>query len=144
MNKQAEAEPIRRDYLDGMTYKAIAEKYFIDQRTAKRYVEQNLPLSELEHRTYSSILDPYEPFIRDALASGPVFSMTIYKILREKGYKGGYTLVNRRVQQIIRENEASGLYPPDSPRSRTIQNKKSITITERIREEEHYAAGRVR
>lgn len=98
-------EQIRSDYLNGMTYKAIAEKYQIDQRTAKRYVEQNLPLSQLEHRPYTSILDPYEPMIRSMLADGPVFAKTIYRKLREAGYPGGYTIVNRRVQQIIREKE---------------------------------------
>ena len=45
MNEQVFVNQIRRDYLDGMTYKDIAGKYYIDQRTAKRYVEKNLPLS---------------------------------------------------------------------------------------------------
>ena len=141
MCKQEHTEQIRRDYLNGMTYKEIAKKYYIDQRTAKRYADHNLPLSELEHRSYPSILDPYEPFIRSILQTGPVFAKTIYKALRENGYNGSYTLVNRRVQQIIRENEAAGLYPPDVPRSKNISTK-SISITERIRKENEYAARR--
>ena len=143
MSDLIKPEQIRRDYLDGMTYKDIAKKYYIDQRTAKRYVENNLPLSELEHRTYHSMLDPYEPFMRSILADGPVFAKTVYLTLREKGYQGGYSLVNRRVQQIIRENEAAGIYPPDSPRTRSFSEKRA-SITEQIREEEAYAASRIR
>ena len=143
MSEPIKTEQIRRDYLNGMTYKEIAKKYYIDQRTAKRYAENNLPLSELERRTYASILDPYEPFLRSMLAEGPVFAKTIYRTLKENGYTGSYSLVNRRVQQIIRENEASGIYPPDSPRSRTF-SERQISITEQIREEEEHAASRIR
>lgn len=53
-------QPIRQDYLNGMTYKAISLKYQIDVRTAKRYVQLNLPLSDLEQRPFSSVLDPYK------------------------------------------------------------------------------------
>ena len=63
--------------------------------------------------------------------------------IKDMGYTGGYTLVNRRVQQIIRENEAAGLYPPDSPRTRTITTKQ-LSITKRISEEEDYVASRIR
>ena len=139
MNEQIFVNQIRRDYLDGMTYKDIAEKYYIDQRTAKRYVEKNLPLSELEHRTFASILDPYEPYLRSVLSTGPVFAKAVYKELREAGYEGSYSLVNRRVQQIIRENEAAGIYEPECPRTRNIAKiRKSLTL--RMEEETEYAS----
>ena len=92
MNSQ-QPEPIRQDYLNGMSFKDIARKYYIDQRTAKRYALNNLPLCELDHRTYPSILDPYEPIIRGMLEKQPVFARTIYKVLREHGYSGSYSLV---------------------------------------------------
>ena len=138
-------EQIRSDYLNGMTYKAIAEKYQIDQRTAKRYVEQNLPLSQLDHRPYASILDPYEPMIRSMLADGPVFAKTVYLKLREAGYPGGYTIVNRRVRQIIQENESAGLYPPYSPRSGKLASADTEipSIADRIREENDYVRSRI-
>ena len=66
---------IRLDYLGGMTYRAIAEKYQIDQRTARRYVQNNLPLSEYEHRTYPSALDPYKPLIRKWLENAWTLKM---------------------------------------------------------------------
>ncbi len=138
-------EQIRNDYLNGMTFKAIAQKYQIDQRTAKRYVEQNLPLSQLEHRPYASMLDPYEPMIRSMLADGPVFAKTIYRKLREAGYSGGYTIVNRRVRQIIQENESTGLYQTNSPKAKTMSSEENIisTIADRIREENDYVRRRI-
>lgn len=35
-HEPALCQPLRREYLQGATYKALAEKYQIDQRTAKR------------------------------------------------------------------------------------------------------------
>ena len=129
--------PIRMDRLRGMTYKAIAAKYGIDQRTAKRYAEQNLPLAQLDHRPYYSVLDEYEPVIRLMLRDGPVFARTVFARLRELGYTGGYTIVNRKVQQIIRENESLGLYPADT--RRTHRAPAALPLTQRIKEEQQYA-----
>ncbi len=53
-------QPIRQDFLNGMSYTAIASKYSIDPRTAKRYVINNLPLEELDKRPFSSVLDPFK------------------------------------------------------------------------------------
>ena len=131
-------QPIRMDRLRGMTYKAIAEKYGIDQRTAKRYADGNLPLDELDHRPFSSMLDPYDAEIRRLLRDGPVFSKEIYRHLRTLGYEGGYTIVNRKVQQIIQEHESAGLYPKDRKRHRI--SSELLPLTERINEEKRHAA----
>ena len=134
--------PIRMDHLRGMTYKAIAEKYGIDQRTAKRYADGNLPSDELLHRPALSILDAYDAEIRSLLRAGPVFSREIYRYLRSIGYEGGYTIVNRKVQQIIHENESAGLYPKDQKRCRIAPEQ--LSLAERIREEKCHAASQHR
>ena len=141
MNSQ-QPEPIRQDYLNGMSFKDIARKYYIDQRTAKRYAINNLPLSELDHRTYPSILDPYEPIIRGMLEKQPIFARTIYKVLREHGYSGSYSLVNRRVQQIIQENASAGLYPAGQSRSKKI-SERQVSIMQKMTEEDEHAAYRI-
>ena len=128
---------IRQDYLNGMTYKSIAEKYHIDQRTAKRYVRENLPLSEYEHRSYTSALDPYKPLIRAWLSQGPVYASVIRNWLLEQGYSGSYTIVNRYVQSVIREYEEAGIYPMDVKRSRKAPLQ---TIDKKIKEEKAHAA----
>lgn len=137
-------EQIRQDWLDGMSYKAIADKYQIDQRTAKRYVQGNLPLEDLEHRPYTSILDDFEPLIRAALHEHPVSAKAIYRMLRAEGFQGGYTIVVRRVGQIIEENELNGKYPQTTSRTRTRTLPTKETLLHRIREEERHAASRTR
>ena len=135
-------EAIRQDHLNGMTYRAIAEKYQIDQRTAKRYADGNLPLSQLENRPFPSLLDSYESLIRARLEQGPVFASVIYRELKEQGYPGGYGIVNRRVQQIILENEAAGLYPPDTKRTHT--SPPGLPIKTKISKEKAYATDHYR
>lgn len=128
-------EPIAQDYQNGMTYKAIAQKYQIDQRTAKRYVENNLPLSDLYHRPFSSILDPYKEQIDKWLLQGRIFSSVIYDWLSEEGFAGSYNIVNRYVQNRIRDYEETGVYPVDSSDKR-IRSVDSPAI--KARKEQQY------
>lgn len=137
-----QTEQIRQDWLGGMSYKAIADKYRIDQRTARRYVQGNLPLENLNHRPFTSILDEYEPLIRAALYDHPVSARAVYRMLCEEGYQGGYTIVVRRVRRIIEENELSGRYPQSASRARCLPDRE--TLLHRIREEEKHAASRTR
>jgi hypothetical protein len=130
-------EAIRLDYLNGMTYKAIAEKYGIDQRTAKRYVEKNLPLSEYEHRSYKSGLDPYKHLIWEWMKEGPIYASVIYDWLTEQGYRGSYSIVNRYIQSLVQENEKKGLYPSGMRRKKVLP---SLSMEEKIREEKKNAA----
>ena len=91
--------PIRLDRLNGMRYTQIAKKYRIDPRTAKRYAEKNLPLDELEHRPFPSVLDPYKPTIQRWLMLEPLPSRTIWNRLLVMGCRCGYTIVNDYVKK---------------------------------------------
>ena len=144
---QEQAEQIRSEWLSGMTYTDIALKYGIDQRTAKRYVIYNLPLSQLGKRPFTSLLDPYDPLIRSMLADHPLSAKAVFDAIKEQGYPGGYTMVVRRVREVIAEYEASGRYPPDLPRARHISDaEKRIlqqeTLQYKIVKEKEYAAHR--
>lgn len=103
-------QPIRQDFLNGMSYTAIASKYSIDPRTAKRYVINNLPLDELDKRPFYSVLDPFKDQIDRWLLNGPIFARTIHDRLIECGCKCGYTIVNDYVRKKILEYEKSGIY----------------------------------
>lgn len=133
-------QPIRQDYLDGMTYKAIAIKYQIDERTAKRYVQLNLPLSELEQRPFTSILDPYKPQIDVWLTTEKIYASTIYDWLISEGCNCGYTIVNKYVQEKIREHEDRGLYPQSYKKVRKIQENKSVLM--KSKEEKNHVNSR--
>ena len=102
--------PIRQDYLSGMSYVAIGDKYGIDPRTAKRYALNNLPLEDLEQRPFSSVLDPYKAMIDQWLLNGRIFATTIHDRLIEQGCLCGYTIVNNYVKKKISEYEKAGVY----------------------------------
>ena len=129
-------QPIRQDYLGGMTYKAIAIKYQIDVRTAKRYAQLNLPLSELEQRPFTSILDPYKPKIDVWLSKEKIYASTIFDWLISEGCDCGYTLVNKYVQEKIREFEDKGFYRQSDKKVRKIQESKSV-LTKSMEEINH-------
>lgn len=116
-------QPIRQDRLDGMTYKAIAEKYHIDPRTAKRYAQKNLPLSQLEQRPFSSILDPYKPFIDEVLSDAPVPAATIFNWIVEQGYTGKYRIVAEYVRNATSTLERDILTAGQTLRAATTSSE---------------------
>ena len=97
--------PIRSDYLSGISFVAIGKKYFIDPRTAKRYALNNLPSEYLEQRPFSSVLDQHKPIINIWLKNGNLPSTVIHDRLLEMGCACGYTIVNDYVQKTILEYE---------------------------------------
>jgi len=120
---------IRKDYLSGMSFSAIAEKYSIDPRTAKRYAINNIPLEYLENRPFSSVLDPYKHLIDQWLLNGRIFASLIHDRLKEKGCVCGYTIVNDYVRKKIDEYEKSGIYKPHLRIVKeTISHKDKILI----------------
>ena len=115
--------PIRSDYLAGMSFTAIGEKYLIDPRTAKRYALNNLPLEYLDKRPFTSVLDPYKVLIDQWLLNGRIFATTIHDHLIEQGCKCSYTIVNDYVNKKITEYEKTGIY---KPRPRYLRDRTSL------------------
>lgn len=127
-------QPIRQDFLNGMSFAAIGKKYSIDPRTAKRYVINNLPLEELDRRPFSSVLDPFKDQIDRWLLNGPIFSRTIHDRLIECGCKCGYTIVNDYIRQKLLEYEKSGIYKPYNckPRDKKTHLEKVLEEKQRL------------
>ncbi|MDF2989389.1 MAG: Integrase catalytic region [Eubacterium sp.] len=132
--------PIRQDYLNGMTYKAVSLKYQIDVRTAKRYVQLNLPLSNLEQRPFNSVLDPYKQQIDLWLSAEKIYASTVFDWLVSEGCTCGYTIVNKYVQEKIREYEEAGYYRQEDKKVRHVQLNKSIF--DKSKEEKNYVNSR--
>jgi hypothetical protein len=122
--------PIRQDYLSGMSYAAIGDKYGIDPRTAKKYALNNLPLEDLEQRPFSSVLDPHKAEIDKWLLNGRIFSTIVHDRLVEKGCMCGYTIVNDYVQKKFNEYEKAGMY-----KCYGINAKNNISIQDKILDE---------
>ncbi len=123
--------PIKQDFLNGMSYTSIGMKYSIDQRTAKRYVKNNLSLEELYKRPFTSVLDPYKDLINCWLLNGPIFSRTIHDRLIECGCKCGYTIVNDYVRLKMLEYEKSGIYKVYKSKPRDKKNRLEKVLEEK-------------
>jgi len=124
-------QPIRQDFLNGMSFTAIGRKYYIDPRTAKRYAINNLPLEELEKRSFTSVLDPYKDQIDRWLLNGPIFSQTIHDRLVEYGCKCGYTIVNDYVRDKVLEYEKSSIYKTYKSKPRDKKNHHEKILEEK-------------
>ena len=119
---------IRLDYLGGMTYRAIAEKYRIDPRTARRYVQNNLPLSEYEHRTYPSALDPYKPLIRKWLEEpGRAVLSVVHDLSLARRYGTHAVLMDHG--KSVSQGEIREVMAPD-----TLQQVYGMNVYEWMRE----------
>lgn len=129
--------PIRQDYLSGMSYASLGQKYGVDPRTAKRYAQNNLPLEDLEQRPFSSVLDPYKAMIDQWLLNGRIFATIIHDRLIEQGCECGYTIVNDYVQKKICEYEKAGIYKLNE---HNVRSKK--LIREKILGEKQNMEGR--
>ena len=129
--------PIRQDYLAGMSYVSIGQKYGIDPRTAKRYALNNLPLENLEQRPFSSVLDPYKSMIDQWLLNGRIFATIVHDRLVEEGCMCGYTIVNNYVQKKICEYEKSGVYKPHA-----FNEESKIAIQDKVLSEKQNMKGR--
>ena len=125
--------PIRQDYLAGMSFTAIGEKYAIDPRTAKRYALNNLPLEHLDCRPFSSILDPYKSLIDQWLLNGRIFATLIHDRLVERGCKCSYTIVNDYVRIKIAEYEKTGIYKPRLHKTKDRTSLKNKILIEKQR-----------
>jgi len=135
MAKGETIHPIRRDWLSGMSYVALGEKYAIDQRTAKRYAMSNLPLEYLDNRPFSSVLNPYKASIDKWLLNGRIFSTVIHDRLIEQGCKCGYTTVNDYASKKMDEYERAGIYKDGAQvtRDTTTQQEKISIEKQRMR-----------
>ena len=134
--------PIRHDYLSGMSFVGIGKKYDIDQRTAKRYALQNIPLEHLEQRPFTSVLDPYKTDIDKWLLDGLVFATTIHDRLIEKGCMCSYTIVNDYVRKKIDEYEKSGIYNEiKSKNKEIIPLEEKAQIEKKRRKVKYYVNG---
>ena len=86
---------IRSDRKKGLSYAAIARKYNIDPRTAKKYAESDtMPIYGLSEPKASK-LDPYKHQIDLWLEEAPYSAVRIYEKLVEQGFPGKYSIVKR-------------------------------------------------
>lgn len=80
----------------------VARKLNCNWRTAKKYIKND----KFEYKTREKIgskVDAYKDLIKDKYTKYNATAMSIYKLLKTKGYEGGYSLVRDYVKSIKEE-----------------------------------------
>ena len=107
MNEQVRSEILSRWY-GGQSMRGIAREMGVARNTVARVVAEHrkqratgatcLPAPR---RPRSSLVDSYEAILREYLARYPNLSVVrLLEELRQRGYKGGYTTLRRKVRQL--------------------------------------------
>lgn len=85
----------------GLSYLKLADLFHLDRRTVKKYCEMKGPMDQ-KHRYRASPVDPYADHIKHCVHLGKTVKRTV-KELRDMGYKGTYSAVRIRVQDLRRD-----------------------------------------
>jgi transposase len=91
-------EEVMKLHQEGVSQSAIAELVGLHRDTIHRYViAPSFP--EAAHRHRSSKLDPYKHFLQQRWEEGQHTIKTLIEEIREKGFRGGDTLVYEYIQK---------------------------------------------
>ncbi|WP_172968939.1 transposase [Sporolactobacillus terrae] len=85
----------------GLSYLKLADVFHLDRRTVKKYCEMNGPMDQ-KHRYRTSPVDPFVDHIKHCVHLGKTVKRMV-KELRDMGYKGTYSAVRIRVQDLRRD-----------------------------------------
>jgi len=81
----------------GLSMRAIARELGMRRATIKRYLLAGQCPVIATHRKKPSVLDPYEPYLRQQMAAGCTNGMQIWREIVRQGYQGSRSLVSRWV-----------------------------------------------
>ncbi|MEW6636358.1 MAG: transposase [Actinomycetota bacterium] len=98
---------VRTLHSRGMSLRAIANKLGISRYAVKRYANADTFPEHRPHRRQPSMLDPYEPYLKERWKEGCRNGMQLWRELRERGYPGSRKRVAQWVQQRRKEPAAS-------------------------------------
>jgi len=107
MNSQTRSEVLRRWY-GNQSMRRIARDLHLSRKTVSRIIAEHqqqrtkgttdLPAPR---QTRGSLVDPYEPALREYLARYPDISVVrLLEEIRRRGYQGSYTILGQRVKQL--------------------------------------------
>jgi len=84
---------IRELHTQGLTISQISRKTGHDRKTVRTHLNSSSILETKERVQKESKLDPYKEYIITKLNEAPYTASRLFRELKEKGYKGKYTIV---------------------------------------------------
>jgi len=97
--KQRQFERVKQLHAAGSSQRAIGRELGLDRRTVKKYVQaETLPGEKLRRVSTPSTVQPYADLVCQRRRAGATMQ-AIWEELREQGYTGSYSSVQRFVKQ---------------------------------------------
>ncbi len=100
-------EQICELHKSGMSIRKIASQLRVGRRTVRRYLRADA-FPERAKRSGPSCLDPYLDELKSMWESGVTRATVLWKRLKELGFKGSYSVVNRKVAFWRKKLQTSG------------------------------------
>jgi transposase len=96
------AEVLRLGLIEGVPVRQISRRLHMARKTIRKILgRQRAPLKKPIAEPRGSILDPYEPAIREALSDVPeMLAPTMLERLRPLGYTGGVSILRDRLRRL--------------------------------------------
>ena len=102
MIKLGEVVMILDLHRQGLTVSAIARELGIDRKTVRRCIARGLePPVYGPRKPRQRVIDPFVPYLRERVMAYPSLTgRRLWRELRERGYRGGYTAVTDQLRQL--------------------------------------------
>ena len=86
----------------GLSVSAIARQLGVDRKTVRTYIAKGLEPPAYKKRTPAPpIVDPFEPYLRERLATYPgLTAVRLWREIKERGFAGGYSVVRDRARDL--------------------------------------------
>lgn len=86
----------------GLTVSAISRETGIDRKTVRKYIERGLEAPVYGPRKpRATVIDPFASYLRERVKAYPgLTGSRLFRELRERGYKGGYTAVTDFLRDV--------------------------------------------
>src|SRR6204780_5629835 len=86
----------------GLSVSAIARQLGVDRKTVRTYIAKGLePPAYKKRAPAPAIVDPFEPYLRERLATYPgLTAVRLWREIKERGFAGGYSVVRDRARDL--------------------------------------------
>ncbi|HEY1391072.1 MAG TPA: ISL3 family transposase [Ktedonobacterales bacterium] len=95
--QRARYEQVQALQTQGYSYRAIAKRVGLSRETVTRLARADAPPGRRHQIRRPSIMDPFEPYLRERWAQGEHNSAELYTEIREQGFTGSLVLVRQRL-----------------------------------------------
>jgi transposase len=99
----AEVKDIQEMKRAGLSVTGISKAIGIDRKTVRKYLDNSKTPTYTPRAPRPRILDPFKPYLDQRLAAGIWNAAVLLRELRERGYKGGYTILTDYLHPLRQE-----------------------------------------